>query len=88
MRIKPKASAKTLAWTTGILYSLCALAIIYFPDLAIGIAGAWFHGVDITLLETFEVSLGSFTTGLIASMLTAWVAGYLLAGFYNYFSKE
>ncbi len=88
MRIKPKASAKAIAWTTGIIYSLCALTVIYFPDLAMAVTQSWFHGVDISLLATFEVSIGSFTTGLVTSMLAAWVAGYLIAGFYNYFSKE
>lgn len=88
MRLQPIALAKAFAWMTGIVYSLCALAIIYFPDLAMGIAQSWFHGIDISLIQSFEVSLESFITGLITSMLAAWLAGYLLAGFYNYFARK
>ena len=86
MRIKPKAGAKAAAWASGIIYSLCALAIIYFPDLALPIAQSWFHGVDVISFETADITLSSFTTGLVTSMLSAWLAGYLIAGFYNFFS--
>ena len=86
MRIKPKASAKALSYATGILYSLCALTIIYLPDLALGIAGAWFHGAEVISINSFEITLASFTTGLVTAMLSAWLAGYLIAGFYNFFS--
>ena len=72
----------------GIFYSLCALVVIYFPDLAMGIAQTWFHGIDIALIQNFEITLASFVSGIITTMLAAWVAGYLLAGFYNYFSKR
>lgn len=72
----------------GVFYSLCALAAIYFPDLATSIAQTWFHGINISLIQTWEISLESFISGLITSMIVAWTTGYLLTGFYNYFTKK
>lgn len=88
MRHQPIASAKAFAWTAGILYSFYSLVEIYFPDFALGIARAWFRRFYIPLVQTAQISLESFVSGLVMAMLSAWVAGYLLAGFYNYFSKK
>lgn len=84
LRLQPKAIAKSLAWTTGILYALCTLVVVYFPDLALGIAGAWYHGLGDSTLAT--VTLESFITGIVTAMASAFVAGYLFAGFTNYFA--
>lgn len=87
MRHQPIASAKAAAWTVGIFYSLCSLVAIYFPDFALGLAWTWFHGLDIPTNQTIQISLASFVSGLVMAMFTAWLAGYLIAGFYNYFSR-
>ncbi len=87
MRFQPKAVAKALAWTTGILYAMCTLVVIYFPDLALGVAGAWYH-VGGAVVQTTSVTLESFITGLVTAMLAAFLAGYLFAGFTNYFAKK
>lgn len=88
MRYQPKAIAKAFSWTVGILYAVCTLVVIYVPDLATGVAEAWFHSIDSALIRSSVITLESFVTGLVSAMLTAWVAGYLFAGFANFFSKR
>ncbi len=87
MRHQPLASAKAAAATAGTGHPLCSLVVIYFPDFALGLAWTWFHGLNIPTNQTIQISLVSFVSGLVMAMLAAWVAGYLIAGFYNYFSR-
>jgi len=62
--------------------------VIYFPEFALGVAKSWYHGVEIPSVLRVEVTLESFVTGLVTAMLFALVAGYLFAGFVNYFAKK
>ena len=88
MRYQPTAIAKALSWTVGILYSIRTLVVIYLPDLAAGIAQAWFHSLDSALIQSAVITLEGFVSGLVSAMLMSWVAGYLFAGFANFFSRK
>jgi len=88
MKHEPNATANALAVTIGIIYVVCAAAVVLFPDLAISVAQSWFHGLDLSKISAFNVSLGSFILGLITSVAGSWLIGYVFANAYNYFVKR
>lgn len=85
MKHLPNATANAAAVTVGIFYVVCRLALTFFPDLSMSIAQSWFHGLQLS--SQWSLSPGSFVLGLVTSVASAWLIGYIFAVVYNYFSK-
>lgn len=88
MKHEPNATANATAVTVGAIYVVCALAVVLLPDLAMTVAQSWFHGLDLSKISAFNVSLGSFILGLVTSVAGSWLIGYIFANAYNYFNKK
>ena len=88
MKIDKLAFANALAATTAVINVLCALAIALAPDLAMTIAQSWFHGLDLSRISSWNVTVGSFVLGLVTLTALAWGAGYGFAFAYNLFAKS
>ncbi len=88
MKHEPNSTAKATAVTVGAIYIVCALSVVLLPDLAMTIAQSWFHGLDLSKISVFNVTLGSFVLGLITSTAGGWLIGYVFAKTYNYFLKK
>ena len=87
MKHQPYATANALAVTTAVIYVVCALAVILFPDLAMSVAQSWFHGLDLTKISSFNITFGSFVLGIITATGGAWLVGLVFAKAYNQFSR-
>ena len=73
-----------LAFTSGIVYSLCALAVRLWPTQTLRFFNDWFHGVDLSsLINPKFLTFGVFIRGLVEIMLFAYLAGLLYALIYN-----
>ncbi len=81
------AVANAFAATIGIFYIGCRLLVGLFPDLMFSIAQSWFHGIELTKLGTWNLSMATFLVGLISSVIFAWVTGYIFVTVYNYFNR-
>ena len=88
MKHEPNATANVAAVTVAVVYIVCRVAIVLFPDLVMTIAQAWFHGLELSKVSGWNLSLGSFILGLVTSSGGAWLVGYLFANAYNYFVKK
>lgn len=78
-----------MAGTVGFIAVACALAIIVAPDLSMGIAQSWFHGIDINKVRTVvSPSLGSLLYGWITAAIGGWIVGYVFATLYNMVAKK
>ncbi|KKS77719.1 MAG: hypothetical protein UV74_C0013G0095 [Candidatus Woesebacteria bacterium GW2011_GWB1_43_14] len=88
MKNNPTATANALAATTGVVYVACRILVSLFPDLMFSVGQSWLHGIELTRLGSWNLSLGTFTVGLASSVIFAWVIGYAFAVSYNYFSKR
>lgn len=88
MKHEPKATANAAAVTVGALYIICRIGVALFPDLAMSVAQSWFHGLELSKVSVWNLSLGSFALGLVTSVLGAWLIGYVYANAYNYFIKK
>lgn len=84
----PMATANAAAVTIIVIYIVCAGAVLVAPDFAMGIAGSWFHGIDITKIAALNITLASFIWGLITSTIGTWLVGYLFALLYNKFVEK
>lgn len=88
MKHELNATANALAVTVGVIYIVCALSVVLLPDLTMTIAQSWFHGLDLSKISVFNVSVGSFILGLVTAVAGSWVIGYVFASAYNYFVKK
>lgn len=87
MKHKSYIIANTLAITVSLIYVVCAMAIVFFPDLAMTIAQSWFHGLDLAKISTPNVTPGSFILGFITATAGAWLVGYIFTFVYKQFAK-
>lgn len=88
MKHNLSATANATALTVGIVYLVCAFSVLLVPDLVLGIARTWFHGVSLTEVASAGITPGSFVLGLVSAMVGGWVLGYLFAYFYNLFARK
>lgn len=85
MKKDPNATALAAACTTALLYVLCRVAVEVAPDFMFSVGQSWFHTIQFTKMQTWNVPAGSFVLGLVSSSATAWLVGYVFALFYNTF---
>ena len=76
-----------LAVTTAIIYVVCRVLVGLFPDVSFAIAESWFHGIEISKLGAWNLTMSAFVIGLISSTITAWVVGYIFIKVYKSFTK-
>jgi len=88
MKHEPKAAANAAAVTVAVLYVVCRIAVSIFPDLAMSVTQAWFHGLELSKVSGWSLSMDSFILGLVTSVVSAWLVGYVFATAYNYFAKK
>ena len=88
MKHSPISTANAVSVTSAILYVFCRIAVSLFPDLSMSIAQSWFHGLEISKVTGWSLSLGSFVVGLVSLTVAAWLTGYLFAKVYNYFANR
>ncbi len=88
MKHNPVTTANAVGVTTAIVFVACRILVGLFPDISFTIAQSWFHGLQLTKLETWNLSFSDFLLGLISSTITAWVVGFIFAKVYNSFAKR
>lgn len=87
MKQQPYVIANALAVTTAIVYVACRVLVGLFPDAFFAIAQSWFHGIELSKLDSWNLTMSSFVLGLISSTVTSWVIGYIFAKVYRVFVK-
>lgn len=88
MKHNQTATANALATTVGIFYIGCRILVSLFPDLMFSIARSWLHGMVLTQSGSWNLSLETFMVGLVSSVVSAWVIGYVFTVTFNYFSRR
>lgn len=88
MKHHPKATANAAAVVTAIVYVVCRQAFVWLPELSMGIARSWFHGIDISQIAATTIPTDNFLLGLVTAAVAAWLVGYLFATAYNWFAKK
>ena len=80
----PHPTGLALAITSGIVYTICAIAIWLWREQTVRFLTTWFHGIDLTkIISDTPITLGVFFIGLIGVMLSAYIFGFIYAWLYN-----
>lgn len=88
MKHEPTVIANTVAATTAIVYVACRVLVGLFPDASFAVAQSWFHGIELSKLDSWNLTMPAFILGLVSLTITGWLTGYLFATVYTYFSKK
>lgn len=80
--------ANAFALTIGITYVVCRLLVMLFPQMFLQITKSWFHLIDLTKISGNDLNFGFFVLGLLSSVISAWLFGYLLGWSIEYFHKQ
>lgn len=88
MRVEKTAYANSFAVVTGFIWTICTLGIALFPSLSKSISSWWLHGLDMSVLGTWQVTFGGFILGGLVLIIFAWISGYLFGSSLEYFSKK
>lgn len=71
------ANAFALAMT--VLWVICSLFVWLLPDLSLQIISWWMHGMDLSVMGSWHLSVSNFVLGGISAIVSAWVTGWVLA---------
>ena len=88
MKHSPVATANASALTVAVVYVVCRLLVGMFPEASLAVAKSWFHGIDISLISSWNLSFESFVLGIVTATIFAWGVGYLYGWGFEYFSKK
>ena len=80
---KPWVSGAALAVTVGIVYVVCAVAVVAFPDGTLAFFNTWAHGVDVTLVKR-PAAKPLAATEWIFGFVSIAVSGYLAGALYGW----
>ena len=80
--------ANAFALTIGVTYLICRLLTMLVPGMFMQITKSWFHLIDLTRISGSDLGPGLFILGLLSSVISAWLFGYLLGWSIEYFSKQ
>ena len=81
--IKPWVSGAALAVTFGVVYVVCAVAVVLFPDGTLAFFNTWAHGVDVTLVKR-PAGKPLAATEWIFGFVSIVVSGYLAGALYGW----
>ncbi len=87
MKQQPYAIPNALAVTAAIVFVVCRVLVGLFPDGFFAIAQSWFHGIELSKLDSWNLTMPSFILGLVSSTATAWVISYIFTRVYKLFVK-
>ena len=85
-RLNPWIIGCTASITFSIVFTVCASAVVLFPDGTVNFFNAWFHGLDLTLLKPpggRPLTLGQFGYGLFGIVAASFAIGALFPAVYN-----
>lgn len=83
--LKPWVVGVALAITLALAYTVCAAAFALSPEETLSFFNAWFHGIDLRVLQPVAstFSLGVFFYGLSGITLSGFAIGAIYAVAYN-----
>jgi hypothetical protein len=88
-RINPLSAGIATAITLAVLNTVCAVAVVIWPDGVLAFVNSIAHGLDLTPLKSTQpFSLYWFVCGLAGLVLVGFASGAIFAFAYNSASSE
>lgn len=77
MKLDKQVMANAFALATAILWTLCTLVVWLLPDFTWQVTEWWMHGMDITPMRSWNITLNNFLMGGLTLIASAWITGYI-----------
>ena len=88
MKINKMMYANAFAVTIAFVWAVCSFGVALFPAPSL-MMGKWFmHGLDMTSLGFWKVTIDGFIFGGLVLVGFGWVTGYVFGGSLEYFGKK
>ena len=78
MKLNTIKLANTFALAAVVLWVLCSTIVWLFPKFSWQVTSWWLHGVDISILGSWNLTFGNFLLGGITMIGSAWFIGWVL----------
>ncbi len=83
-RLNPKCLGLGFGATGVVFYLGCILTMATVPhEQAVLFFNSLLHGLDVAPILKTSVPIGDVALGLVTMFILGWIAGALIAGFYN-----
>ncbi len=88
LQLNSKGFASASAVVFGMSYIVCAVFVLFWPGFAVTLFGWLFHLFNVEKFASgVQVTVRSFIGGLLQVVIYSYIVAWLLAWFYNKFSK-
>ena len=88
MKTNKIAYANTFAVTVAFIWLICTLGVALLPELSLTMSQWFMHGLDITSLGIWKVSIDGFILGGLVLVGFGWITGYIFGCSLAYFEKK
>lgn len=88
MKLDKLVIANSLALATAILWVICTVIVVILPGFSLTVTSWWLHGLNTSVLGSWNLTLANFLLGGIVLVISAWVAGYIFGWAWEVVSKR
>lgn len=71
--------ANAFATTIAFVWTVCTFGVALFPGLSQTIGRWWLHGLSMSTMGTWRVSIESYVFGGLILVVFGWITGYVFA---------
>ena len=87
-KINAKGFAKATAGIMGLVYAVCAIFVVLWPDFALRLFGWLVHLVNVDKFAgDVAMTFGGFLAGLAQVVIYSYIVAWLVARIHNKFCK-
>lgn len=88
MKRSPVQYACVWGLTSAVVWAVCALFVVFFPDASGIIFKSWIHRVNIELLGSWKMTIGNFLFGGVTLTASAGALGYVYGWLWKMVGKN
>lgn len=77
MKLEKGVLANAAALATGIFWVACSVFVFLFPGFSTTVTNWLLHGLDISVLGSWSLTLPNFILGGVTSVGSAWITGWV-----------
>ncbi len=88
MNLTKSLLANAFALTAAILWVVCSAFVWLLPNLSLKISKWWVHGMKVSALGQFNLTLNNFLLGGVTLVVAMWVTGYVFGWALEYLQKQ
>lgn len=70
--------ANAFALAMVILWTLCSVFVWLLPDFSLQITSWWMHGMDLSAMGSWHLTVSNFLLGGVTAVIASWVSGWVL----------